>query len=94
MAAVSAPTLSRFSGRGRNAKMPSDSSTIGSAAAIGAKLPTSRSPISHRIVRYACVKSAAYCTNRINAEKNAFNVTPASSSTIVEMGRPGLVASA
>jgi hypothetical protein len=44
------------------------------------------------MVRYAWVKSAAYCTKRINAEKNAFNVTPASRSTIVEIGRPGLVA--
>ena len=50
----------------------------GDEAMIGAKLPTSRSPISQRTVRYVCVKSAEYCTNRISAEKKALSVTPAS----------------
>ena len=31
--------------------------------------------------RYACAKSAMYCTNMISAEKNELSVTPASSST-------------
>ena len=35
-----------------------------------------------------------YWTNRINAEKNELSVTPASSSTDVDIARPGLVASA
>ena len=65
----------------------------GSAARIGSKPPTSRSPISQRGARYTSEKSARYCTNRISAERNAFSVTPASSSTVVDMARPGEVAS-
>ena len=41
--------------------------------------------MSHRRIRYVCAKSAKYWTNRISAEKNAFIVTPASSSTLVDI---------
>ena len=40
--------------------------------------------MSHRSARKVCAKSLTYCTNRISAEKNAFNVTPASRSTVVD----------
>ena len=65
----------------------------GSAARIGSKPPTSRSPISQRAARYTSAKSARYCAKRISAERNAFSVTPASRSTVVDMARPGEVAS-
>ena len=47
-AARSAPTLSRFSDDGSMAKPANAASSSGSAARIGSKPPTSRSPISHR----------------------------------------------
>ena len=59
---------------------------------IGAKLPMSRSPISQRVARYTSAKSARYCANMIKAEKNELSVTPASSSTDVDIARPRIVA--
>ena len=46
-----------------------------------------------RVARYTCAKSAMYCTNMIRAEKNEFSVTPASSSTVVDIARSCIVAS-
>ena len=82
--AASAPMLSRFSGRASHAKAMNATATSGSADRIGAYPATSRSPMSQRSARNVCAKSLRYCTNRISAEKNAFSVTPASSSTVVD----------
>ena len=78
---------SRLSERGSQAKHTAATATSGSAATIGWKLPTSRSPISHRTARNVSAKSAKYWTKRISAEKNALSVTPASSRTSVESPR-------
>ncbi len=49
--AASGPRLSRFSAPGSVAKMAKAMPTSGSAARIGPKEPTSRSPMSHRTAR-------------------------------------------
>ena len=43
--------------------------------------------MSQRRARNVCEKSLRYCTNRISAEKNALSVTPARSSTVVDIPR-------
>src|SRR5688572_5735634 len=92
-AAASRPRLSRFSDDGRNANIPKAIATSGSADMTGPNPPTSRSPMSHRAARYTCAKSAMYWTNMISAEKNELSVTPASSSTDVDIARRYGVAS-
>ena len=54
----------------------------------GSKLPTSRSPISQRSGAIGLCEVGDDWTNRISAEKNELSVTPASSSTAVDIARP------
>src|SRR3954468_2055336 len=93
-AAASPPTLNRSSTRGSVANPAHDAPIGTSAARIGPYDATSSDPISQRTVRNVSVKSARYCTNAITADSSACSVTPASSSTIVELPRALAVDSA